>query len=58
MDELELNVPLDFSELLVELNDIGRPKTIHHNKNQLIDFKPYEKKEHRVISTPIIETKK
>lgn len=44
MDELELNVPLDFSELLVELNDIGRPKTIHHNKNQLIDFKPYEKK--------------
>lgn len=25
MDELELNVPLDFNELLVELNDIGRP---------------------------------
>lgn len=57
MDELELKVPLDFNELLVELNDIGRPKTIHHKKIQLIDFEPYEKKEHRAISTPIIETK-
>lgn len=25
IDEFELNVPLDFNELPVELNDIGRP---------------------------------
>lgn len=29
MDEFELNVPLDFNELLVELNDIGRPAKQH-----------------------------